>query len=59
MRLSRTILRQYGVCMFGRVRLCSGSGGEIFSLMYVECDDNGVCVVCAGEDKGVDEFAMI
>lgn len=45
--------------MFGRVRLCSGSGGEIFSLMYVECDDNGVCVVCAGEDKGVDEFAMI
>ena len=45
--------------MFGRVCLCSGSGGEISSLMCAERDDNVVCVVCAGEDKDVDEFAMI
>ena len=36
-----------------------GEGGNISSLVYVECDDNSVRVVCAGEEKCADTSIMI
>ena len=45
--------------MFGMSCIGSGGGGEVTSLVGVECDDNGMSVMGVCEEKGLYAAVMI